>query len=350
MTDYLNIVIKRQAILERIKSGLVGSYNKELEKLNALIKQALLGLEGELSDTARGKVEKLLRDLRGDLGTVFKGATDALLSDLPKVAALNQAQEIAALVETSNVTGTLLEPFAQKRIFAKVVARPLATNGGLLDSFIDDFSKREVKRISDNIRFGALTGRTNQQIVKDVLGTAPKSYKDGSVSNTRRHAATMVRTSTQHVASAARQEVWEGNPEVVKGYTFVATLDTTTSAICRSLDKKEFEVGTGPVPPVHPNCRSTTAAVLDDKFKFLSKGRTRSSAQGPVAADVSFYDWLKGRPEAEQKEVLGAKRAELFKNMSAGKFRDLQFDKNFQPLTLEEMRILEPAAFKKAGI
>ena len=100
------------------------------------------------------------------------------------------------------------------------------------------------------------------------------------------------------------------------------------------------------------NCRSTTIPVLDPRFDFISKGRTRSAEQGPVSAKTDYYGWLKNQDKQGQIDALGAKRAKLFRDggLSATKFKELQFDKTFTPLTLEDMRKIEPEAFKKAGL
>tara|TARA_R110000803_G_scaffold19510_6_gene50993 strand:+ start:587 stop:937 length:351 start_codon:yes stop_codon:yes gene_type:complete len=100
------------------------------------------------------------------------------------------------------------------------------------------------------------------------------------------------------------------------------------------------------------NCRSTTIPILNEKFSFLSKGRTRSGEQGPVSAKTDYYDWLKRQNKQAQLDVLGPARTKLFRDggMTADRFRELQFDKNFAPLSLKGMRKLEPKAFEKAGL
>jgi len=50
--------------------------------------------------------------------------------------------------------------------------------------------------------------------------------------------------------------------------------------------------------------------------------------------------------------AIGPTRARLLMNggLSAERFAALQLDKNFQPLTLDEMKDLEPLAFQRAGV
>lgn len=105
------------------------------------------------------------------------------------------------------------------------------------------------------------------------------------------------------------------------------------------------------------NCRSATTAVLNDKFKRLSEGRTRSSRKPDgtvksVSANQTYYDWLKDQPVRFQNEVIGPKRGKLLRDggLSSQRFQELQLGKNFNPLTLDQMKKLEPVAFGKAKI
>ncbi|MPW47639.1 phage head morphogenesis protein, partial [Moraxella catarrhalis] len=53
-----------------------------------------------------------------------------------------------------------------------------------------------------------------------------------------------------------------------------------------------------------------------------------------------YYEWLKNQPAQYQDEVLGKTRAKLFRDggMTVERFRALQLDKNFTPLTLDEIK------------
>lgn len=350
--SYVDIAIKRQALLERLKSSEVRNFALELRKIDVLVRMTILSIDTEVSSLPRARLGELLKKLESDQGAIFQQATSAFLERSADIAALHVSQEIIDLENTVDVRGTKLNDFTNKEIFSRVMRRPLATDGDLLEPWLRRFSDTETRRVSNAVRQGHSQGVTNQDLVRRIVGTKANNFKDGLTQTTRRNASTVVRTSVQHVASSARQEVWEANKDVVKRYQFLATLDRSTSRICRTLDNQEFEFGEGPIPPVHPNCRSTTIPILDDKFSFLSKGRTRSGEQGPVDADQSYYDWLNGQDEATQIEVLGESRAKLFRDggLTAEQFRELQFDKNFVPLTLPQMQEIEPEAFRRAGI
>lgn len=349
---YINLAIRRQAILERLKSGEVSSFAKGIRELERLIRRTLLELDEDFGNLSRAKLNNLLRLLQNDQGVIFKATTASFLENAAGIAAVYMAQELLDLNNTVDVRGTRLNDFTSKDIFRRVRQRPLSTDGDLLEPWLRGFSNRETARVSNAIRMGHSQGLTNQEMVQNLIGTRARNFQNGLLQTTRRNASTVVRTAVQHVASSARQEVWEANTDVVKRYQFLATLDRVTSRICRTLDQQEFDFGKGPIPPVHPNCRSTTIPVLDDKFSFLSRGRTRSGEQGPVSANTQYYDWLGRQNRATQIAVLGPTRAKLFRDggLTAERFRELQFDRNFTPLTLEDLRKIEPEAFERAGL
>lgn len=121
---------------------------------------------------------------------------------------------------------------------------------------------------------------------------------------------------------------------------------------CQSLDGQVFEFGKGPLPPIHVGCRSSVSPVADPDFAFLSEDATRASADGPVPADLTYYDWLKQQPAGFQNEALGPTWAKVFRDggVSADEFAKLRLGKDFQPITLDELAQKAPVVFERAGI
>ena len=115
------------------------------------------------------------------------------------------------------------------------------------------------------------------------------------------------------------------------------------SPTCRSLDHTFMPIDKARYPPYHFNCRSSFEIVFDG----YTKPKQRASEHG-VVKNQSYYEWLKGQSPAYQDEVLGKTRGKLFRDsgMSVEKFKSLQLDKNFKPLTLDQMKKLEPLAFE----
>ncbi|MNT97902.1 hypothetical protein D3C72_2403410 [compost metagenome] len=71
-----------------------------------------------------------------------------------------------------------------------------------------------------------------------------------------------------------------------------------------------------------------------------------------MRADLSCHDWLKQQPAAFQDRAIGPVRAKLFREggLSIERFFELQLDRNFKPLTLVQMKALEPLAFQRASL
>ena len=143
---------------------------------------------------------------------------------------------------------------------------------------------------------------------------------------------------------------------MVKGYEWVSALDSRTSQICQSLDGRRFKIGEGPTTPAHINCRSTTTPVLSEAFSFLDKGATRASKGDSggkqVNANETYYSWLKKQDRDFQNKAIGPTRTKLLNNggLNADEFARLSLNRNFQPMTLDEMYKSQPEVFKNAGI
>lgn len=348
----LDLAVRRQVLLERLKAGQIRSFEAAFRDMERAVRGAFADLDGNLTEEGRRFFRSFLGGLEKDLARPLTEQTNLYVAELEKTAGLYAAAEATDLASViAGVGGSLKIPTAAQA-FKRALEIPMSHSGEPLKDFIGSFSERESGRLLNRIRQGVAQGRTNQELVRSVIGTKARGYRDGVLSLSRRNAQAMIRTATQHVASSARQNLWENNRDVVEKYQWVSTLDRRTTSVCKSLDGREFELGKGPTPPIHINCRSTTIAVVSDEFDFLKKGRTRSAEFGPVDGDKDYYDWLKRQSESVQIEALGPTRAKLFRDggLSADEFAALQLDKNFQPLTLAEMEAIDPESFKRAGL
>ena len=68
----------------------------------------------------------------------------------------------------------------------------------------------------------------------------------------------------------------------------VATLDSRTSSVCRSLDGRVFPVDSGPRPPFHINCRTSFVLVLKAEYAGREAQGKRASAGGAVSDGLSY--------------------------------------------------------------
>ncbi len=346
--------VRHQVFLERLKTGMAKDITPFLKTIDKNIRLRLS--KSELTTWQRRRLNKLLSSIGKMIDGELLRFSGQLTLDLKDLGVSEAAFEARSL--TNAVANPAFESVtpASGTVRGAVIAAPLSvrgTQGGkLLTPFLKDWSKTQKDTLVNQIRQGVFEGQTNAQIVKNVRGTAPAKLKDGKLAVVNRQTNALVRTMVQHVSSVARQTVYEANSDLVKRYQWVSTLDSRTTDICMSLSGQSWPIGEGPLPPAHIGCRSTTVPVLDERFSFLKEGATQSSVTGPVDADETYYSWLKKQPKGFQEEAIGITNTKLLRNggLNADEFAALRLNKNFQPLTLQEMQRLEPLAFEKAGI
>lgn len=79
---------------------------------------------------------------------------------------------------------------------------------------------------------------------------------------------------------------------------YVAILDLHTSVLCAGLHKNRYDLGIGPIPPLHPHCRSQRIPVLkNEQFNI-----------------PSFNEWMNSQSVDYQKTYFGPGRFDLWKN------------------------------------
>lgn len=110
--------------------------------------------------------------------------------------------------------------------------------------------------LEDVLKKGLAEGVALQKIARDIR----TKFKTSNYNAMR-----LVRTETTHVHEQSALQFYKDTG--VKKYEYMAYIDERTSETCTELNGKKFliedaEVGTN-FPPMHPNCRSTTAPVVD---------------------------------------------------------------------------------------
>lgn len=142
---------------------------------------------------------------------------------------------------------------------------------------------------------------------------------------------TCTKTMTKAIEENVKQEVYIADPEII-GYQWHSVLDGVTSQTCQGLNGSKYfykRSGYKPRPPQHPNCRSFTSPLHEDRSKD--------------AKIQSFEQWAKNNDE-ELKESLGKTRYNLYKRgkLPIGKFTDVYW----KPLTLEQLKKRNAPAFE----
>jgi len=348
----LDATIRHAVFLEQLKSGEVAKFAPFLKEIDRSIRERLT--RADLTDYTVARLERLLSEVDSLLLGIFDRYSERLNLDLVDIANYEAEFEATSLTRAAPVGVTFDAAVPGAAAIRAAIVRG-ADGGKLLKSFIDGFTATERQRLTGAIRQGFFEGQTNFQIIKNIRGTKALQYNDGILAATNRNAGAIVRTAVQHVATQARMETLKENADIVQAVEWVSTLDSKTTSQCRTLDKQRFKLTEGPRPPIHINCRSTVVAVTRFSALFAKDATRASIGDGgaqQVRADISYYDWLKQQPAAFQDKAIGPVRAKLFREggLSIERFSELQLDRNFSPLTLVQMKALEPLAFERAGI
>ena len=254
------------------------------------------------------------------------GASDAI--------ARSEAQAAMQTLQAAMPAGVGVTFAAPAPGVLAAAVREEAFGGHLLRNWFDIVEQRSQQAILGQLNIGIDQGETADQIMRRLRGTRENDYTDGVLEATRREAETLVRTAVRHVTSSARLATYDANSDIIDGYTIVATLDTRTCPICAGLDGRFIKTGeAGPSPPFHPNCRCDTSPVVKG-LPGLPPGQ-RASVEGPVPDTVTYGEWLKGQPQAVQEDVLGVRKAALFRSgeLEIGEFSD----ERGRILTLDEL-------------
>lgn len=321
-------------------------------KTEALLKQTQSTIATFYSGTISPEIGRELRELADYVGTDAAARLNAAIQGSVFTVAITRG-ELTQLVGNTFIVGSPAKKWWQKQ------ARDLQ------------------QAFAQQVRLGMLAGESNDQIVRRVRGrntgrkrvveirgkkrTVPV-YEGGILDTSRRNAAALVQTATNAVSNATLHKLYEDNADVLRGVGVLVTLDDRTSDYCISISGGAWNLATGdPLsesrarirypgpPPYHYNCRTVeypiTKSFADLLREDVKKARglvdtatpsTRASIDGQVAGTLNYESWLKTKPEAFQRRVLGPARYDLWKR---GKLSLTQLvDQTGRSLTVRELR------------
>lgn len=168
----------------------------------------------------------------------------------------------------------------------KVLAKPWAADGY---NFSERIWRNKNKLISE----------VHNELSRNImLGADPQKAIDSlakKMNTSKNNAGRLVMTEEAYFSSAAQKDCFESLG--VEQYEIVATLDSHTSDICRSLDGKHFPMKDYQpgvtAPPFHVYCRSTTVPYFDEQFD-IGERAARDEETGKtyyIPDDMNYQEW-----------------------------------------------------------
>lgn len=252
-------------------NALMGGWMKELE--NASAKYHISKLEALKIQTQQSlevMFSKQMGTITGAMGDIFESGYYHTAYELQK--GFNIGWDIAGLDQSQ---------------IEKVLSKPWAVDG---KNFSERIWTNKEKLISE------LHGELTQNI---MLGADPQKAIDSlakKMNTSKQNAGRLIMTEEAYFSSAAQRDCF--NELDVEQYEIVATLDSHTSDICRSLDgkhfpMKDFQAGVT-APPFHVYCRSTTVPYFDEDFGDIGERAARDEETGKtyyIPDDMNYEDW-----------------------------------------------------------
>lgn len=338
LTRYSNSVIRRIiALLNKTDRDLANQITAALERLPA-------------ESFTVERLDALLQSVRQTNAVAYQQVSQLIETELKDLVQYEAAYQYQLFQSTLPVQVSVAAVNVGQ-VYAASLSRPF--QGTLLKECLAGLEANKARMVRDAIRIGYVEGQTIQQITQRIMGTRALQYTDGLMETSRRDAAAMVRTAVSHTANFTRNEFYKQNNDLVKGIKWISTLDGRTSAVCRARDGEVYPIDSGPRPPAHWNCRSSTTPVIRS-WKELgidlpeSAKSTRASMDGQVPEDMTYQDWLRKQPVERQDDILGKAKGQLFRK--GGLTLDRFIDRNGRELNLAELRAKNAAAFAKAGL
>ena len=329
-----DLYVVRQLILQRLIGGEQRAFNKLLDDISAEIEKLLVGQKPLTSYNVR-RLNKAI----GELAALVQVAAP----DIGDLAALEANFTVGAFGQLG-LNATLPAASTLQRI-----ASTSLIQGATIGQWFGRLQGETRFQLSRAVKLGVSLGETNAQILKRIVSVNEKGPE--VFAQTRRNGMAVVRTSVQTISNEVRQATFQENEDLVDGVQWVSTLDGRTSDICiaraglvwtlPNYKPKGHKIPWSGGTPAHWNCRSTTIPVLKslEEMGVDPEGippATRASMDGQVAGDLTFADFLKGKPDSFADEMLGKGRAKLWRD---GKITLSQLlDQRGNPLTLEQLR------------
>ena len=252
-------------------NALMGGWMKELE--NASAKYHISKLEALKIQTQQSlevMFSKQLGTVTGAMGDLFESGYYHTAYELQK--GFNIGWDIAGLDQSQ---------------IEKVLSKPWAVDG---KNFSERIWGNKQKLISE------VHGELTQNI---MLGADPQKAIDSlakKMKTSRYNAGRLIMTEEAYFSSAAQKDCFEELG--VEQFEIVATLDSHTSDICRSLDGKHFPMKDYQpgvtAPPFHVFCRSTTVPYFDEDFGDIGERAARDEETGKtyyIPDDMNYQDW-----------------------------------------------------------
>ncbi len=238
--------------IKELENASAKAHINRLEALKVRTRQAIEAAFGNEADAVDGMARKIFAD------TYYHS-----LFEMQK--GTNQGRVVGQLDE---------------RALDQMIAKPWAADGKSFSDRIVQSKNQLIHEVHNELTRNCSLGQPPDDVIQHIS-------KKFNISKSQ--AQRLVMTEEAYFHSAAQKEAFKDMG--VEEYEIAATLDSSTSAICRSLDGKCFpmeEYAPGSTaPPFHPWCRTVTIPHVEDNLG------NENGDTDYIPDNMSYEDWEK---------------------------------------------------------
>lgn len=286
--EYLKQIIASAVRLRRLENT---AALRITEILDAELSSLLSAFDAKDDERTRAKIIRQFAAAAAErIPILYEKVRTQAKRDALNIAASESEKTAAAMLKASGKK-TIANPVSVNRL--KAIYEGDAIEG----LTVDEWWRHNERKLKERIHFETKAGLDRGESLKVIKARIETDV----LPRAKRHAEALTRTSANNLANAATYEAAESSG-VSRGYRWKAILDRRTSKICLAYAAKNLiypYAPSSPRPPAHFNCRSNILPVIIG----------RENLDIPEDADK----WLRGMSKEAQDEILGERRAELFR-------------------------------------
>ena len=250
---------------------------------NALNPMWMKELENASARFHISRLEALRIETQQTIEKLFGGQVDEVDKLLKKNYLHNYYHTVYEIQKGFNIGWDIAA--VDDRTLERLISKPWATDGKNFSERIWSNKTSLINEVQTQLTRTFMLGKAPDDAIKAIAKKMKSSMGQ---------AGRLVMTESAYFSSQSQKDAF--NALDVEKFEIVATLDSSTSEICRELDgkvfdMKNFEPGVT-APPFHPWCRTTTVPYFDDNF-------TERAARGEdgktyyVDSKLNYKDWKK---------------------------------------------------------
>lgn len=295
MAELFDIVVRRQIYIEGLKAAKGQDFGKMITGLRRELNVRLSQLDfEELGDITKTALRRLIVDLRSIAKTHFDPWLKSLIEWLQRFVQVDRDLLLGVYAKAVPEAATELEDAPEdKDMWAAAIAFPLAATGTLALPFLTALLPSAWVRLERLVMQHYASRSKTNELRRAIVGTEASNFNDGALRLLNAQATAATNTVLQHLANQINQSL---GAKIVGFYEWVSILDDKTSAICIERDGNRYAYGRGPIPPAHPNCRSTTCPVKI----------------GSPATPNTFAEWVRAQPFSFINDALDGQRSSRY--------------------------------------